>query len=148
MRLCTTVIFTDKLAEVRAFYLENFKHFPAHTTNPNTFSIMPFAEAQLTWVDAASASMPITLNTMIRISVQYILIERAQLVAQGVVCSELIIEDWGAFHGKAVQYFSVTDPSGTRLLYYEDHYGENRQLMTTGDGTGTREVQKAEHTPD
>lgn len=145
MHLCTTVIFTDKLAEVRNFYQTNFSYLPMDTANPNGFSVMPFAEAQITWIDAASAGAPVTLNTMIRITLPYVAVERAQLAAKGVSCSELIVENWGNFHGNAVQYFSVTDPSGTRLLYYEDHFGEERQLMTTGDGTGTREVQKAQH---
>ncbi len=144
MRMCTTVIFTDKLAEVRAFYQKYFAQLPSHDSNANTFSITPFSESQITWVDAASVNAPTTLNATIRLTTPYTLIEHAEAVARGVPCSALTVEDWGSFYGQQVQYFAVTDPSGTSILYYEDHFGEARQLMTTGNGTGTRETQKRE----
>lgn len=145
MRLCSTVIFTDKLAEVQTFYQTYYFEIPQDTSNPHAFSINPFAEAQITWIDAASANAPISQNTLIRVALPFPKLEREQMTARGVMCSELAIEDWGPFHGKAVQSFTVTDPSGTRIVYYEDHFGEDRrQLMTTGAGVPTRDVQKSE----
>ncbi len=142
MRLCSTIIYTDKLAEVSAFYQKFFFEVSQDSSSPNNFTIFPFAEAGLTWIDAASVHAALTQNMLIRIAVPYIVIEHAQSVQRGAPCSDLVVEDWGAYYGERVQCYTVTDPSGTRIVYYEDHYGEQKQLMTTGAGVGTREVQQ------
>jgi len=141
MRMCTTIIYTDKLADVSAFYTTHFAYLPTEADYTNTFSLMPGPEVRLTWVDAASAGVPTSQNIVLRIAVVDTLMERAELLAAGVACSELRVEDWGPFFGQAVRYFDMIDPSGAHLQYYESDFGENRQLMTTGMGVGTREVQ-------
>ena len=141
MRILDTAIYTDKLDEVRAFYERHF-YFPMDAGSPGVFGIMPFAEARITFIDAAPAGAHPSQGAVVRLGASYPQLERARLLAAGIDCSEMIVEDWGAFYGRAVQYFSVTDPSGTRLLFFEDHHGEAKQIITIGDGTGTRDVQR------
>jgi predicted enzyme related to lactoylglutathione lyase len=144
MRLLTTVIYTDKLDQVRAFYEQYFHQLTADGSDAHAYNLKPFAEAHISWVDASWARQPVTIGAVLRISLPYTLIEHAALVEKGLDCGQLIVEQWGAASGGQVQYFVVTDPSGSKILFYEDHFGEDKQLMTTGDGTGTREVQKGQ----
>ena len=145
MRLLTTVIYTDKLDQVRAFYEQYFHQLAADGSDAHAYNLKPFAEAHISWVDSTWANQPVTVGAVVRITLPYTLIEHAALVEKGLDCDQLIVEQWGAASGGQVQYFVVTDPSGTKILFYEDHFGEEKQLMTTGDGTGTRQVQKNAH---
>jgi hypothetical protein len=143
MRVLNTVIYTDKVSEVRKFYETHFV-YPTDTGEPNSFGVLFYAEAKITFVDAKSAGVEPSRNVLLRLTTAYPIIERARLIAAGVNCGEMVVENWGSFYGQAVQYFTVTDPSGTRIQMFEDHYGEEKQLMTTGDGTGTKKVQERE----
>jgi hypothetical protein len=147
MRIVDLVIVTDKLAEVRDFYL---KHYPIwHSTedNPNTFSVMPYAQSRLTFLDSASANAEPTRGLVVRITMNMIPLERSRLVAAGVECSDVAVEHWDTHYGDKVQYFSFTDPTGLKVQIFEDRYGQLKQLMTTGDGTNTREVHKKQEQP-
>ena len=143
MRLLNTVIYTNKLPEVRAFYGKHFA-FPADTGYPNAYGIFPFAEAKITFVDAASAGVVPSQGMLLRLGLPFPNLERARIIAEGggSAVGDLVTEDWGSYYGQSVQYFTLTDPSGTRVQFFEDHFGEDRQLMTTGDGTGTKKVQE------
>jgi hypothetical protein len=141
MRVLNTVIYTDKLGEVREFYQKHFV-FPFDEGEPNAYGILPFPEAKITYVDAASAGVAPSQNVLLRLGMAFPIIERARLISEGVNCSDLTVANWGSFYGSAVQYFTITDPSGARIELFEDHYGEEKQLMTTGDGTGTKKVQE------
>ena len=141
MRILDTVIYTEKLGDVRAFYEKHFL-FPTATLSASTFGILPFAEGKITFVEAASIGEMPSQGVLLRLGTAFVQLERARLVAAGVQCGELTVEDWGAFYGQAVRYFTLTDPSGTRIQFFEDHYGEARQIITIGDGTGTRNVQR------
>jgi hypothetical protein len=139
MRILTTVIYTDKLAEVKAFYEKHFV-FPSDEGEPNSYGILPYPEAKVTFVDSASAGVAPSKNILLRLALPFTLIERARLISEGLACGELTVANWGYFYGSAVQYFMITDPSGAQLQIFEDHFGEEKQLMTTGDGTGTKKV--------
>ena len=141
MRLLNTVIYTDKLTEVRAFYEKHF-YYPTDTGEPNSFGILPLPEAKITFVDAAALGAEPSRNILLRLATSYPVVERARLLAAGVDCGELAVADWGSFYGPAVRYFPMTDPSGACIQFFEAGYGEEKQLMTTGDGTGTRKVQE------
>ena len=69
-------------------------------------------------------------------------LERERLLREGVTCGELRVEDWGPFYGPQVRYFTMTDPARTQILFFEDRYGHDKQLMKTGSGIETRELQK------
>jgi hypothetical protein len=140
MRLLNTVIYTNKLNEVRAFYEKHFV-FPTDTGESNSFGFFPYSEAKITFVDAASAGVEPSRSVLFRLSIVFPELERARLIASGAECGELMVANWGTYYGNAVQYFIVTDPSGARIQMFEPHYGEDRQLMTTGDGKGTKQVQ-------
>ena len=144
MRMSTTVIYTDKLAEVKAFYQQYFSQMLADTPDPHTFTLRLFAEAQISWIDAASAGEPVTHGATMRVTVPYTEIEHALLVEKGASSGPLMVADWGPGYEGHVQFFTVIDPSGTRIFFYEDRIGENKQLMTIGDGTGTKAIQKAQ----
>ena|SRR5579864_7060519 len=147
MRMFTTVIYTDKLAEVRAFYQRYFSQFLTDERDPYTFTLHVFAEAQISWIDAAWAQQPVTAGASLRVSVPYTEIEHPVFVEKGAPCGELTIADWGATYRGKVQYFSIVDPSGTQISFYEDQIGEKRQIMITGDGKGTRALQNAPKAP-
>ena len=142
MRLCTTLIYTDKLAEVRAFYQRYFSQFPSDSRDPNALTLYVFADAGINWIDAGYAGQPITSGVSLRISVPFTEIEQAALVEKGASCSALAIADWGPVFSGKVQHFSVVDPSGTQLVFYEDQIGEKKQIMIIGDGTGTKALQR------
>lgn len=142
MHMCTTVIYTDKLAEVRAFYQRYFSQFLADGRDPDTFTLRVFAEAQISWINAAWANQPVTVGTSLRVTIPYTEVEHAALVEKGAPCAELMIADWGLTYRGKVQYFSIVDPSGTIISFYEDQIGEKKQIMITGDGTGTKALQK------
>ncbi len=144
MRMSTTVIYTDKLSEVKAFYQQYFSQMLSDTPDPHTFNLRLFAEAQISWIDAAIAGEPVTRGATMRVTVPYTEIECALLVEKGAPISPLTVADWGAGYEGHVQYFTVVDPSGIRISFYEDRIGEKKQLMTIGDGTGTKAVQKAQ----
>ncbi|MHB8625684.1 MAG: hypothetical protein ACYDBJ_11610 [Aggregatilineales bacterium] len=148
MRMVTTVIYTDKLAEVKAFYQRYFSQLLSDTRDPHTFNLRLRAEAQISWIDAAWAEQPVTSGTTLRATMSYTEIEHAALVEKDAPCSQLSVADWGPAYNGQVQYFTVVDPSGTRIVYYEDQIGEKKQLMTIGDGTGTKAIQKAHKTAD
>src|SRR5258706_7795478 len=141
MRVLNTVIYTDKLNAVREFYQKHF-FFTVDEGEPNSFGILPFPEAKVTYVDSAAVGISPSQNILLRLGMPFPIIERARLISEGVVCSELTVENWGSFYGSGVQFFVITDPSGARIQLFEDRYGEDKQLMTTGDGTGTKKVQK------
>jgi hypothetical protein len=148
MRLCTTVIYTDELAEVTAFYQRYFSQLLSDARDPHMFSLRLFAEAQISWIDSAWAEQPVTIGATMRVSVPYTEIEQAALVEKGAPCGQLSVADWGPAYDGHVQYFTVIDPSETQIVYYEDRIGEKKQLMTIGDGTGTKALQKAHKTRD
>jgi hypothetical protein len=141
MRILDVVIYTDKLGEVRTFYEKYFGMLPVETDYSTTFAFQPFGEARITYIDAASAGMNPSKGTILRWGMSHLELERARLMAAGAVCSELVVEDWGAFYGKQVRYFSVIDPADAHIHFFEDRYGETVQLITLGDGRNTREVQ-------
>ena len=135
MRLLNTVIYTDRLAEVRTFYETNF-YFPMDRTEPNSFGILPLPEAKITFVDAAATGMVPSQNILLRLAIPYPALEHARLVAAGVSCSELATEDWGSFYRQAVQCFTFTDPSGVRIQFFGSHFGEEKQSIPPNEDTG------------
>lgn len=137
----TVIIYTDKLDAVRDFYRTHFLPFPNATETADSFSLSPNSEGKATWVDALAHGKPLTTGVSLRIHTPYTEIQRAQYIAAGLTCSELQEADWGSTHGNT-RFFTLTDPSATTLIFFEDHYGEKGQLMTTGDGRGTKEVQQ------
>jgi hypothetical protein len=139
MHAVTTVIYTDQLDAIRAFYTTHFAKMPQGSDAPDRFSIRPNSEAHVLWIDAKTAGMPLTQGLTVRFHHPFTEVERAILVGAGVACDDLHEEQWGARHGN-VRCFGFTDPSNTYVVQYEDHYGEAQQLMTTGDGRGTREA--------
>jgi hypothetical protein len=141
MRVLNTVIYTDKLNAVREFYQKHF-FFTYDEGEANSFGVLPFPEAKITYVDSAAAGIAPSQNVLLRLGMPFPIIERARLISEGVACGDLTVENWGSFYGNAVQYFVITDPSGSRIQLFEDRYGEDKQLMTTGDGTGTKKVQE------
>jgi hypothetical protein len=141
MRLLNTVIFTDKLDEVRAFWQRHFL-YPVDEGEPNSFGVMPFPYSKITYIDAAAANMTVSRGIVLRLAMEYPPLERARLLSEGVACSELQTASWGTFYGTQVQYFTLNDPAGTTLQIFVDRFGDERQLMTTGDGTGTKKVQE------
>jgi catechol-2,3-dioxygenase len=138
MQACTTVIVTDQLEKVRDFYQTHFLQYPHASETPDSFSLRPNADAHLLWL-AGSEEMTLSFGVTVRIHVPYPEMERAQLEAGGVDCSEMQSADWGIKHGVA-QFFTFVDPSGTKITLYQDRVGTQSQLMTTGDGRGTKEV--------
>lgn len=139
MHAVTTVIYTDQLEAVRAFYSAHFNKFPQSSDAPDRFELRPNSEAHIVWIDAQAAGVSPTRSAVLRIHHPFTDIERATLVHAGVECGPLHEEPWGARHGN-VRCFSFADPSGTLIVQYEDHFGEAQQLMTVGDGRGTREA--------
>src|SRR5450432_3672801 len=133
MRLLNTVVYTNKLPQVRAFYEKHFV-FPADTGNPNAYGIFPFAEAKITFVDSESAGVMPSQGVLLRLGLPFPNLERARIIAEGggEAVDELVVEDWGSYYGQSVQYFTLTDPSGTKIQFFEDHFGEARQLITLG----------------
>jgi len=148
MRLCSTVIYTDKLAEVQSFYQRYFSQLSSDARDPYTFHLRLLVEAQISWIDAQWAQQPITTGATLRVSIPYTEIEHAALAEKGAPCGDLSVADWGPTYNGPVRYFTVIDPSGTRIVYYEDRVGEKKQIMITGDGTGTRAHQRARETPE
>lgn len=140
MHSVTTVIVTDKLDQVRDFYQTHFVQLPNGSYTASTFSLRPNSEAFVMW-QAAQGGEALTQGVTVRIHTPFPEIERATHLGKGLACSDLQEEDWGEFHGNT-RWFSIMDPSGTRIVFYQDHIGEIHQLMTTGDGRETREVQK------
>jgi predicted enzyme related to lactoylglutathione lyase len=138
MRLMNTVIYTDKVNEVRAFYEKHFA-FQADETQTNAYSVFTFGECAITYI-VPDSGQPFTQNAVLRIRIPFTEVERARLIAEGASCGELIVEQWGDLVGGNVRYFTVTDPSGTQLQIFEDGFGAKKQLMTTADGTETRKV--------
>src|SRR5262245_1612645 len=107
MRILDVVIYTDKLSEVRAFYEKHFRMLPLEVDHTTTFAFQPFGEVRVTYVDAASAGASPSKGTVLRWSLPLLDLERGRLIAEGVACTELVVEDWGAFYGKQVRYFSM-----------------------------------------
>jgi hypothetical protein len=130
MRLLETIIYTDRLSEVRAFYAKHFV-FRADSSVANTFSMMILPEARLTFVDAASANVPPSQGMVVRLAVPIAALERSRLLNEGLgeAIGELAVGDWGDFFGEAVHFFMLTDPSGTRLHLFEAQYGEDKALI-------------------
>jgi len=91
-------------------------------------------------VDASSAGMPPTQGAVLRYLLINTDLEHERLKERGVPVSDLCTEHWNAYTGETVRYFTLTDPSGTRFQIFQDHFGKERQLMITGDGTETRKV--------
>ncbi|MEP7287132.1 MAG: hypothetical protein ABI947_15365 [Chloroflexota bacterium] len=141
MRVLITVIYTDKLDEVRTFYDKHFV-FPTVTDHPDAFGILVYPDATITFIDSASAGVAPSQNVVLRLLLPFTVLERARLISEGANCSELVVENWGSYYGQSVQYFTLTDPAGTRIQIFEDRFGEEKQLMTTGTGVGTKKVQE------
>src|SRR5258706_16337266 len=141
MRILDVVIYTDKLDEVRNFYQRHFA-FDFDTKLPTAFSMYVFGEARITYIDAASAGASPSQGIVLRFGMPYPNLERDRLLTAGVTCSELRVENWGPFYGEQVRYYAMTDPSQTQILFFEDRYGHDKQLMKTGSGVETRELQK------
>lgn len=139
MHRTTTLIYTDNLSAVRDFYQSHFLQFPNALEMHDSFTLSPNSEGMICWLDAAVYHQPKTSGVTLRIHVPYTEIERAQFIERGLTCSTLHEESWGEFHGNT-RWFSMTDPSGVVVVIYEDHYGEGKQLMTTGDGRNTKEA--------
>jgi len=130
MRLLETIIYTDKLSEVRAFYEKHFV-FRADSSVANAYSLMILPEARLTFVDAASANVPLSRDMMLRLAVPFAALERSRLLNEGLsnAIGELVVGDWGYSFGDAVHFFTLTDPSGTRLQLFQAQYGEDIALI-------------------
>lgn len=143
MRLLNTVVYTDQLAKTKAFWEKHFAGVPIEEGDHN-FTVFVYADAGITYVDAASANMHLSQGVLFRWTMQFLSLERARLLAAGVQCGELTLEAWGQHYGNQVQYFTISDPSGARIQLFEAHYGEDQQLMTTANGTGTRQVHQNE----
>lgn len=141
MRLFSMLIRTDHLQEVRDFWANHFRiPMTSVEVGDTLFTIYPLPEISVTYVPTADQ---VTSNGLIfRWLLPHIPLERSRLIAAGVECSELKVEFWGE-PVETVRYFTFTDPSGATYAIYEDHFGANKQLMTTADGTGTREVQRS-----
>ncbi len=139
----TVVIYTDKLEAVRDFYRTHFLQFPNGIDTTDGFNLRPNVDGQVCWLDALTNGQPVTTGVSIRIKIPFTEIQRAQYLSRGINCTELQEEDWGNVHGNT-RFFTLTDPAGVKLVFFEDHYGEKGQLMTTGDGRGTKEVQQNE----
>lgn len=142
MRILDVVVYTDKLSETRAFYEKHFLFLPLETDQATTFAFQPFGEVRITYIDAASAGVSPSRGMVLRWGLSHLDLERARLIAEGVACGELVVEDWGAFYGERVRYFSMTDPADACILFFEHRYGQADQLITIGDGRNTREVQR------
>jgi predicted enzyme related to lactoylglutathione lyase len=138
--LICSVIYTDKLDEVREFYQKHFR-LTMEESVPHSFLVMPFSNTALEYIDAAWAGVAPSQGLLFRYRLPLTALEHERLAAEGVQCGELTVEPWGGIFGAQVQYFTITDPSGTRLQIFEDHFGEVRQMMTTADGTANREAQ-------
>jgi len=143
MRVLETVVFTDKLGEVRAFYEKHFA-FPIDADNPTGFGILAFPEARIVFLDASQAGGRVTQGALVRIGLPFPELERARLLTEGVACSDLVVEDWGSYYKGPVRHFTITDPSGTRLQLFEDRYSRARQIIAIGDGTGTRDIRSGQ----
>jgi hypothetical protein len=142
MRILDVVIYTDKVGEVRTFYEKHFRMVAVEANDLTTFAFQPIGEARITYIDAASAGVIPSKDIVLRWCMPHLELERDRLVSGGVACGELVIEDWGAFYGKQVRCFSMIDPAGAKIHFFEDRYGETVQLITLGDGRNTREVQR------
>jgi hypothetical protein len=141
MRILDTVIYTDKVSEVRTFYVKHFRALPLQTPD-SAFAFQPYGEARITYVDAASAGVSSSKGMVLRWNLPHLDVERDRLQTEGVTCGEMVVEDWGAFYGERVRYFSIIDPADACIQLFEDRYGETVQLITLGDGRNTREVQR------
>ncbi len=143
MRVLETVIFTDRLGEVRAFYEKHFA-FPMDAESPARFGVLVFPEARLVFLDAALSGGSVTGGALVRIGLPFPELERARLLTEGVPCTDLIVEDWGSYYKGPVRCFTLTDPSGTRLQLFEDQCSRERQIISTGDGTDTRDIRRGQ----
>jgi hypothetical protein len=141
MRVLEAVIFTDKLDAVRAFYKSHFA-FVIEANNERMMSLQVYPEARLVFIDAASAGETPNRGVLLRIGLPFPELERSRLITEGVECGDLVTADWGDHYQGTVQYFSVVDPSGTRLLVFYDQFSRERQIITIGNGTGTRNIQR------
>jgi hypothetical protein len=133
-----TVIYTDRLPEVEAFYRRAFPNV-AFDAQDGMFTFRWASNGWLHFV-RSDADHPPSAVVLMRLQLPYTDLEHERLTALGIPCGALTVESWGNWYGQNVRYFEVIDPAGTRLHFYEPHFGEKRQLMTTGDGTGTRKV--------
>lgn len=139
MRVMITVIYTDKLPQVREFWEKHF-NLPMDNSLPNTFSVFPLADSVLTYIDAASAGVAPSQGVVLRLLLPLTNLERERMIAEGVECSDLIVENWGSYYGEKVRYFMFADPGGIKIQIFEDNYGYVKQLMTTANGTETRKA--------
>ncbi len=131
-----TVIYTDHLPEVEAFYRRIFPSV-AFDAQEGMFTVRWASNGWLHFVRADEQHPPSAVALM-RMHLPHVALEHERLTALGVACGELTVEAWGDWYGGNVQYFEIIDPTGTHLHFYEPNYGVKRQLMTTGDGTDTR----------
>jgi hypothetical protein len=141
LRVLETVIFTDQLDAVRAFYKQHFA-FIVEADNERMLALLVFPEARLVFIDAASADEAPQQDVLLRVGLPFPELERARLITEGVACGELITGDWGAHYQGSVQYFTVVDPAGTRLQIFYDQFSRERQIITLGNGTGTRDIRR------
>lgn len=139
--LLCPVVYTDKLAEVRAFYARHFK-LPIDESVAHSVMVFFYPQCALQFIDAAWAGVSPSRDQLFRFRLPLTALEYERLTAEGVPTSELSVEPWGGIYGAQVQCFTITDPSGTRIQIFEDHFGEARQLMATGEGVDTRKAQQ------
>ncbi len=141
MRVLETAIFTDKLDDVRAFYKKHFA-FIVEADNNRTLALLVYPEARLIFIDAASAGERPQQGILLRVGLPFPELERSRLITEGVECGDLITADWGDYYRGPVQYFEVVDPGGTRLQIFYDQHSREKQIITFGNGTGTRNTQR------
>ncbi len=141
MKILSTVIYTDKLPAVREFWTNHFQ-LTIYAHEPHSFTVFLYGESAVEYVDAAWAGVSPTQGALIRYLLPHVPLEQARLKALGCTVSDLKSEHWNEYTGENVYYFTLQDPSGTQYQIYQEHYGQARQLMMTGDGTDTRKVHK------
>lgn len=136
--LLTTVIYTDQLEAVRAFYERHFKL--TIDVYPHSILVTFYGNAAIEYVDAGWAEAHATPGVVVRWTLPLTDLEHERLTTEGATCGPLTTAHWGDNYGETVRYFELTDPAGTRLQLYEPHFGEKRSLTATADGREARKI--------
>lgn len=137
-----TVVFTDRLEAVKAFYLKYFEGFTFDFHIPDGFSFQIFEpRAKLIYLDATKYNVEPTRGLAMRLNFAFPEIERDRLQTEGIEVSEMHHVNWGAHYGDSVNYFEFLDPAGVRMQLYREYAGETRGITTFGDGTEARKAQ-------
>lgn len=119
-----TVIYTNKLEEVLAFYKANF-NFMLDETIPNGLAVLGSygGNGLLIYLDAEAYNHAISTNVVVRVHMKSPEIEHERLERAQLSVTAVQEADWGKSFGTA-RYFELTDPSGNSIQLFEDHIGE------------------------